>query len=201
MKPIQTLHASYIADRRARVLSRHLEQLLPAATRVLDVGSGDGLIAHLLLAQRQDLEIECVDVLVRDETHVPVKQFDGNRIPFGDDQFDVVMLIDVLHHTEGPTRLVSEAKRVARRNLVIKDHTASGFLARPTLRLMDAVGNARHGVALPHNYWTSSMWRDCFEVLNLRVVEQRDNLGIYPTPLSWICDRSLHFMALLRTAS
>ena len=34
----------------------------------------------------------------------------------------------------------------------------TGFLAGPTLRFMDWIGNARHGVALPYNYWSAQEW-------------------------------------------
>ena len=44
---------------------------------------------------------------------------------------------------------------MAKHGLVIKDHTVTGLLARPTLRLMDVVGNAPHGVALTYNYLTA----------------------------------------------
>ena len=62
-----------------------------------------------------------------------------------------------------PRQLLREAVRVARRGLLIKDHTLTGFLAGPTLRLMDRVGNQRHGVALPYNYWTQQQWLRNFE--------------------------------------
>ena len=62
------------------------------------------------------------------------------------------MFVDVLHHTEDPMALLGEAVRVARKTIVVKDHTLNGFLAGPTLHFLDRVGNARHDVALPYNY-------------------------------------------------
>lgn len=50
---------------------------------------------------------------------------------------------------------LKEAARVARHCIVIKDHTVTGVLARPTLRLMDLVGNAPHDVVLTYNYLTA----------------------------------------------
>ena len=52
--------------------------------------------------------------------------------------------------------LLRETVRVARQVIVIKDHLLKGAFAYSTLRLMDWVGNARHDVALPYNYWTSA---------------------------------------------
>ena len=46
---------------------------------------------------------------------------------------------------------------------MIKDHTLNGLFAGPTLRLMDKIGNARHGVALPYNYWPRQKWLNTLE--------------------------------------
>ena len=67
-----------------------------------------------------------------------------------DASFDVVMFVDVLHHTDDPLLLLQEAQRVGK-IILVKDHFRKGFLAGPTLRFMDWVGNAHHGVVLPYN--------------------------------------------------
>jgi hypothetical protein len=93
--------------------------------------------------------------------------------------------------------LLSEAARVARRAIVIKDHLADGILAVPTLRFMDRVGNARHGVALPYNYWCHERWLDAFQRLGLSVGDWASQLRIYPWPLDWCFGRYLHFATCL----
>ena len=65
------------------------------------------------------------------------------------------MFCDVLHHAEEPVEIIREAVRVARHCVVIKDHLVQGLFARRTLRLMDFVGNAPHGIVLPYNYLDS----------------------------------------------
>jgi hypothetical protein len=70
-------------------------------------------------------------------------------------------------------------------------------LAYSTLRLMDWIGNAYRGVALPSNYWPERSWRETFAVVGLNVLEWRRSVGLYPFPLSLIFDRSLHFIATL----
>lgn len=199
MSLIGKVHGGYVHNRRVRVLCRHLSDLIPRGASVLDVGCGDGLLARLVMDQRRDVTITGVDVLVRPETHVPVQPFDGKRLPFDDRSFDAVAFVDVLHHTDDPTILLREAKRVARNCIVLKDHTRDGLLAGPTLRFMDHVGNARHGVALPYNYWPRQKWLDAFQQLGLRVETWRQRLGLYPPPASWLFGRGLHFAARLRT--
>ena len=153
MNLLGNIHEHYVFHRRIRVLAQYIAELIPQNARLLDVGCGDGQIDLLLSRLRPDLGIEGIDVLVRPVTHIPVTAFDGQSIPFADRSFDVVMFIDVLHHTDNPSTLLAEARRVARQVVILKDHCRDGFLAGPTLRFMDWVGNARHGVVLPYIVW------------------------------------------------
>ncbi len=191
------IHGKFVFGRRVRTLAKHLAAALPGQARVLDVGCGDGQVAWLIMQQRPDLVIAGLDVLLRPHTHIPVTKFDGQTLPYPDGSFDVVMFVDVLHHTDDPLVLLREANRVASKAIVIKDHTANGLLAYPTLRFMDRVGNSRHGVVLPYNYWPKERWLRSFEDLHWQIAAWQKDLGLYPWPASWMFGRSLHFVARL----
>lgn len=197
MSVLDKIHEKYVFNRRVRVISSHIAPILPENAEVLDVGCGDGLIDRLILEHRPDVNICGIDVLIRPHTYIPVTQFDGRSIPFKDNEFDVVMFVDVLHHTEEPEILLKEAERVSNKCIIIKDHCKNGFLAEPILRFMDWVGNARHGVVLPYNYWDEMSWKKAFESLNLKIDKFQRKLGLYPPPASWVFERGLHFIALL----
>jgi SAM-dependent methyltransferase len=138
-----------------------------------------------------------IDVLVREGTHIPVDPFDGSTLPYAEGAFDIVLFVDVLHHADDPMSLLREARRVARRAIVIKDHTNDRWLADPILRFMDAVGNERHGVRLPFNYWPKRKWMETFESLGLTLAAWKSDLRLYPLPADWIFGGSLHFVARL----
>ncbi len=191
-------HQCWIVRRRARVLAHELATVIPTdATTVLDVGCGDGMIDALLKKLRPSLAITGVDVALRDAFHVPVTLFDGHSLPFPDRSVDVVMFVDALHHAEDPFVLLREAGRVARLAIVLKDHTQDSAFAYPTLRFMDLVGNARHGVALPYNYWPERKWRAAWAELGLSLERWQPQLGLYPFPASLVFERRLHFVARL----
>lgn len=193
----EQLHESYGLGRRVRVLSHHLEALLPVNGHILDIGCGDGTLDRSLQTLRPDLRIEGIDVLVRPEAKIPVREFDGLVIPYPRDAFDCVVFVDVLHHSHDAIQLLREAKRVARSFIVIKDHRRNGFLAQQTLRFMDDVGNKRFGVNLPHHYWSQEQWNSAFSEVELDVVQWKQDLAIYPWPASLFFDRGLHFVAQL----
>ena len=189
------IHGNYVHTRRVRALANKFAELIPPNARVLDVGCGDGFISHLIQVKRPDIVIEGIDVLVRDSTHIPVIGFDGQTLPFADNEFDVVLFVDVLHHTDDPNILLNEAYRVSKNELIIKDHTQDGLLAGPTLRFMDRVGNARHGVVIPYNYWPECNWRRTFSKMGLKISFWTQSLNLYPWWGNWLFGRSLHFIA------
>lgn len=194
---LNSAHNALVFNRRIQVLADHLVAAIPDDGSVLDVGCGDGQVAVQLMARKPGLTISGVDILVRPQTHIPVTQYDGDRLPFDDDSFDYVTIVDVLHHTDDPGAVLKEAVRVSRKGVAIKDHLREGFLAGPILRAMDWVGNRGHDVVLPYNYLTHAEWAHTFATAGCEVASWREQLALYPAPISWICDRRLHFVALL----
>lgn len=194
MSLIGAAHSSVVYGRRVRVLTDHLAAAIPRGASVLDVGCGDGLISSLVKAKRPDITVEGIEILLRPQTHIPVKLFDGKSIPHPDKSFDVVMFVDVLHHTDDATVLLKEAARVARKAVVIKDHLRNGILAGSTLRFMDYVGNAHLGVRLPYNYWSRAEWDRAFATCGLTPEDWNRSRGLYPWWASWAFGRGLHFV-------
>jgi ubiquinone/menaquinone biosynthesis C-methylase UbiE len=189
------LQRAFIYERRLRRLAELLAQTIPKSYGVLDVGSGDGRLAWSLMQRRSDLAIQGVDVMMRPATQIPVKLFDGTTLPYPNSSFDAVMLIDVLHHTVDPFRLLREALRVCRNCLIVKDHLLEGFAAGLRLRILDYAGNADHGVALPYNYMSEKQWVEFETLLQVKVMTKTKKLDLYPWPVNLVFGAGLHFLA------
>lgn len=195
---LNAVHGALIFGRRVAAIADALAETIPDGPgRVLDLGCGDGQVAVALMERRPDLRVEGVDVLVRPVTHIPVTQYDGAVLPFADQSFDHVTIVDVLHHTDDPAAVLAEAARVARVSVVVKDHLREGVLAGPTLRVMDWVGNRGHDVRLPYNYLDQNQWAEAIGHGGLAVARRQGHLGLYPAPLSWVFERNLHFVSRL----
>ena len=197
MSLVGQFHESFVFPRRIRVLAERIAPLLPQSGSVLDLGCGDGQIAAGVLAARPGLAIRGADVLARPKTHIAVDLFDGQTLAYPDRSFDAVMIVDVLHHAREPMRLLGEAARVCCGVVVIKDHLSDPWLGRTRLTLMDIVGNARHGVHLANVYWKRQRWREAFRELRLEEQSWEERLDLYPRPVRWLVEDSLHFLARL----
>lgn len=157
----QTLSHGHRVGLLAERIALHIESLVPRGrARCLDIGCGDMTIAEAVHEHSTRTDWRCIDVhpLPQDLRHDPrwskYRQFDGQTIPYDDDEFDVAVLCDVLHHTpENAARLLAEAGRVAT-NVLVKDHFEYGPYSRTMLRLMDFVGNWGYGVSVPDSYFT-----------------------------------------------
>ena len=138
---LQAAHARMVFGRRVRVLAECLSARIPPGSAVLDIGCGDGTIGNLLAERGSEVSIEGVEFAPRPQCRIPCRPFDGAVLPFADGSFDVCLFVDVLHHTDDPTILLREARRMTRRFVLIKDHLSENGFDFKTLQFMDWVGN------------------------------------------------------------
>ena len=193
-----SLHGKLIFGRRVQALAENIAEMLPSGvSTLLDVGCGDGTLARSIMDRRPELRATGVEIRARPTTAIPVQEFDGRTLPYPDRSYEVVMLVDVLHHADDALLLIREAARVAAREVVIKDHLTGTWLSHERLRLMDWVGNIGHGVPLRYAYWSPGEWQEAFAQAGLHQVDRRERLGVYGPALRWLFERRLHFISRL----
>ncbi len=195
---IKKLHTRMNHSRRTATLSSLIQDLIPANAHVLDIGCGDGDIDEQIVNKRQDIILAGIDIMERSKTKIPVTVFNGKDIPYSDNTFDCVLLIDVLHHTENPDALMQEAKRVSRQDIIIKDHYARTKLDHFILRFMDWVSNKPHGVILAYNYLSAAIWKKKWDTCGLKIHTHIAKLHLYPYPFTILFDGSKQFMVKLK---
>ncbi|WP_239450500.1 class I SAM-dependent methyltransferase [Loktanella sp. S4079] len=196
-KLLGKVHEKMVFNRRIAVLIEQLGSQIPSNAEILDVGTGDGQIAKAIGERQNGTKMRGIDIMLRETTHIPVELFDGHVIPVDDKGVDVVTFVDVLHHTDDPSELIREAGRVCRTSVIIKDHLSENWFDHLTLRLMDWVGNAPHGVVLPYNYASRAEWEKWFDAAGLNIEEFNTNVPLYGFPLNLVFGRKLHFIARL----
>jgi SAM-dependent methyltransferase len=205
-QPSQTIsllgraHRKAVFDRRVRVLARLLADKIPDDASVLDIGCGDGTIAKHITDHKPSLVLHGIEFAPRENCQIEFRAFDGRKIPYPADSFDVCIFVDVLHHVgnaQGILRLLAEARRVTKRFVLIKDHLSENWFDFKTLQFMDWVGNRPHGVVLPYNYQSRAQWDEYFKAAGLVVKDWQTRIPIYPVPFSALFGRQLHYVGLL----
>lgn len=101
---------------------------------VLDIGCGSG--NHLLLASRLGMDITGIDAspymlsLARNRlgNKCELKKAKADEIPYEDNEFDLVFLINTLEFLDDPVSALEEAGRVAKRGIfIVTFNSLSGY--------------------------------------------------------------------------
>ena len=79
-----------------------------AKGHILDVGCGD---AVFIWSGNPPPNVLCTDIEVYEHTHV---RLDAHMLPFRDNSFDTVLLMEVLEHVDDVEKVLKEALRVAK---------------------------------------------------------------------------------------
>lgn len=122
---------------------KFVEGVLPQSIvgkRLLDLGAGEGFVGEA--AQRAGARaVVPADVIDLNRTGLDLVLYDGRKLPFEDDAFDVTMLVFVLHHAELPESVVSEALRVSSMGVAVVESTFATEWNRRLLDFLDRLAN------------------------------------------------------------
>jgi 2-polyprenyl-3-methyl-5-hydroxy-6-metoxy-1,4-benzoquinol methylase len=137
-----------------------LNRYVQPGNEVLDVGFGLGygltiLAIHAGSVKGIDVDKRCVEygkgtLLNRNPKLASLDLYDGEKIPFGDESFDLVTCVDVLEHVKDYDTFLLELLRVSRRGV---------FISTPNRRPENTNKNGT-----PKNYWHLREWS--FDELN-----------------------------------
>ena len=111
-------------DRLDQMLGRVASDPRTTSKRALEVGCGEGVIAEKLMKHWDEVVgFDLPDAGLRQEWQArPGPRYlhaDAHKLPFRDDQFDVVVAVEVLEHLTDPEAGLREMARVGSGHLVV----------------------------------------------------------------------------------
>ena len=86
---------------REEIIIENVKPFLPAGQTIIEIGAGNGLVAQAL-ADATAADFTLLDVVDYNQSKLPMRVYDGKKIPFPDNSFDYALLIFVLHHNPDP---------------------------------------------------------------------------------------------------
>jgi len=98
---------------RAYDMALEVARALPSRANVLDVGCGNGFIAHHLSGMLGTTVVG-LDVGNSTSARINYLPYDGRHFPIKDQTFDAVLLCYVLHHAHDAILVLNEVSRVLR---------------------------------------------------------------------------------------
>lgn len=98
---------------RAYDMALEIAQLIPQGSRVIDVGCGNGFIAHHLNALLA-APVMGIDLAKSTQAQINYQQYDGRTFPVSDKAVDAALFCYVLHHAQGLPEIFLELRRTLR---------------------------------------------------------------------------------------
>lgn len=199
-KPLFWLHRKLIHQPRVSQVAEAMISHIGQAKSLLDVGAGTGEMAEIVGKEIGAQRIEGVDVKIRDGAKIPIQSYNGERLPFADKEFEVVLISDVLHHCTEPRVVLAECLRVASRCVVVKDHLAFGRWSRLVLTAMDKVGNAEANVPVIGRYFSFEQWAEVVAAVGAKMTKFSWPLDVHALPFRLVTKSEYQFVATIERA-
>jgi len=150
----------------ARFKIKRIAEYISPKDKILDIGTGPGSVC--LLMKREGYILTPIDV--EDQTlskEIKPEIYDGKNLPYKNASFDSALILTVLHHTPDPKEVLLEAKRVAKKIVVIED-IYTNPLQKYLTYFVDSIVNLEFS-GHPHSNKSDNEWKDVFIELGLKL--------------------------------
>jgi ubiquinone/menaquinone biosynthesis C-methylase UbiE len=152
-------------------MALEIARVIPPGSEVLDVGCGNGFIAHHLSALL-GAGVIGIDLGRRTDAPIDYRQYDGARFPAPDKSFSAVTLCYVLHHAQDVSAVLNEMRRVLRDGglAVIYEDIPQSWWDRGVCWIHNRRWRGRTG---PCTFRLEREWRALFNSCGFEIISER----------------------------
>jgi ubiquinone/menaquinone biosynthesis C-methylase UbiE len=156
---------------RAYDMALEVARVLPKYAQILDVGCGNGFIAHHLHGLL-NAKVVGLDLGASTTSNIEYLSYDGRHFPVNDRTFDAVLLCYVLHHAQDSRLVLNEVSRALRPRglVVVYEDIPQGPFDRAVCWIHDRQWSGRTG---PCTFRLSNEWRETFNSAGFEVLQER----------------------------
>ncbi|MCB9813299.1 MAG: methyltransferase domain-containing protein [Pseudomonadales bacterium] len=134
----------------------HVKDFIKKSDKILDVGLGSGTFSSYLKNKNYKMfSVDVVNMSLYKDIQPTI--YNGKKLPYKDDEFDIALLISVLHHcgkNKQNLEVLKETMRVSKRVIIIED-SFRNELERKVVSAMDQFANWEFW---KHPYLTNNQW-------------------------------------------
>ncbi len=176
LKPVLVFNRKKLNPSFKKALVREISKLIPDNSYVLDYGCDDGKVAEAIMRIKPSVKIVGIDVQGDRSCQIPRKIYDGKKIPYKSNTFDVVVSLDVLHHTKDIKASLKELKRVSKKYIIIKDHAVYSEFSKKLLTFTDYMTNLEANINCAYNFPYKEKWYEMFKELKFKLLKEPQNI-------------------------
>lgn len=157
----------------ARKMCSECEGFIKKGSKILDFGCGSGIVGKAF-QNHFGAEVFGIDIKDMRISDTPFKIYDGEKIPFPDNYFDVVLSAYVLHHIDDQRSVLKEIKRVVKDKIIIFEDVPNGIIPRFISKL--------HGISFARffqnnkekgKFLNDQGWKKVFKDLGLKLIFEK----------------------------
>lgn len=160
----------YLYKRRSMYYADLVSPYIIKGEKVLDVGAGTGIISKIL---SRKADVNLLDIKDYNQTDLPLKLFDGKKIPFKDKSFDTVLLLTVFHYIPNQVEFLKELKRIANKIIIVDDVHKTAF-GKFISNLNDTIVSNTVGIFTKFNFLKDEEFKKMFRKAGLRLVDSKN---------------------------
>jgi SAM-dependent methyltransferase len=140
---------------------------------ILDLGCGSAIVAKKF-KQFFQAEVTGIDIIDNRVEKIDFRLFNGLALPFESGSFDNVLIAYVLHHCQEPLETLSEAKRVAKRHIIIYEDMPDGWWGKIRCRIHGNLFNIFFQKnSAQCKFLNQAGWGEAFKKLGLKPVFEK----------------------------
>ena len=156
---------------RAYDMALEIARVVPNAYEILDVGCGNGFIAHHLAGLLGSYVLG-VDVAGKPEAPINFRRYDGKHLPASDHSFEAVLFCYVLHHAQDVAAIFRELNRVLRADglVVVYEDIPATWWDCFICGIHNRQWRGRTGEC---TFRSENEWRKTFQAAGFEIIQQR----------------------------
>ncbi len=151
---------------------------------ILDIGAGTGELIELILRRYPSLDVKGIDIKLHTQDKNLKKMIKiGNvtKMPFNDNEFDVVFALDILEHIRDLKIAIMEIKRVLKNNGVLIVSAPSENMFYKMCRFLEkGTTSSKEADSSEHYHDCSSIRKEAKKYIKL----EKEKLLPFPAPFN-----------------